>query len=948
MHDDDRIAEILAAWRERREQGEDIGAEELIRDHPDVADELRTRLAVLEIIDHAYPESTERPPEVPAVIGDFRIMREIGRGGMGVVYEAEQTSLHRKVALKVLSLGITGSAQAVRRFQREAQAASRLHHTNIVPVHAMGQHAGYWYYAMELVQGSSLAQVVAEMRRHAEPPTEDELAKAALSPNEDSPSGETRDLVGTGTGERAYFVRIAEIFSGVAEALELAHREGVIHRDIKPSNLLLDSDGTLKIVDFGLARLEGEGPSMTITGDLLGTPAYMSPEQAMAKRVEIDHRTDIYSLGATLYEVLALRPPFEGKTLQQICSQIIAKDPVLLRKANHHIPRDLETIVSKGMEKDRDKRYQTAGEFARDLRRFTEGSAIRARRIGLMGRSWRKVKRHKVRASLAAVALILAVAGVTLAVRASRESARRTSLEYTRLIATASEALAHRPEDYRATSSEAMEALDKAVGLAPERPDAYLVRALLPGQRSGKDRLADLQAARRLGALPERAFHLAAACTFGDALPELARESREKAAALPGGDPADLHFEARFLESEGRIDEAIALQTRALEAPDLIPVIRYLARFRRAHLYTSKKLWASALEDLLALRTLGDDSRHIRAHLVVTWRALGQNEAADILLEETLRQLSDESRSDFWRKYAGFLDQDLEWYELAVEAYDRAVEAGPRNAIAWHGRGLVLGKLGVREASLESFERSVTLEPGNARYHYNHGVALSKLERPQEALAAFTEAVRLDPRSAEAYNNRATVLSTDLGRHQEALGDVDRALLLKPDLVMAVVCRYTILRRLQRSEDALRAATQWVELSPEQADARLYRGQALYRVGRHEDALLDLDRALEMDPRLALAHQIRAGVLNALGRHEEALEAITKALEIDPKLKLAYWVRAVTLYTHLGRPKEAMKDMRAYCRLVPDNDRTNHACGEVLQSLGEFEEATAYLERAYA
>ena len=180
---------------------------------------------------------------------------------------------------------------------------------------------------------------------------------------------------GSGNGH-GWFRRVAAIFAGVADALEAAHGEGIVHRDVKPGNLLLDGDGTLKLVDFGLAHLDGNGPTMTRTGDLLGTPAYMSPEQAAAKRIRVDHRTDIYSLGATLYEVLTLRPPFDGDNLHQLCTQIVSRDPIQPRMVDRRIPKDLETIVAKAMEKDRTSRYQRASDLARDLQAFCEGGAI--------------------------------------------------------------------------------------------------------------------------------------------------------------------------------------------------------------------------------------------------------------------------------------------------------------------------------------------------------------------------------------------------------------------------------------------------------------------------------------------------------------------------------------------------------------------------------------------
>ncbi|MHC4698072.1 MAG: protein kinase domain-containing protein [Planctomycetota bacterium] len=382
-------------------------------------------------------------------LGDFEIGREIGRGGMGIVYEARQVSLNRKVALKVLagSLGLT--SKAVVRFRREAEAAAKLHHTNIVPIYATGEHEGTHYYAMELVEGPSLNVVVRQMRilqrgeSRAEPvPTKSGARADARPPVEaqESVGGETESTVTvplpawvaetiagevtppTGTSESTtsgssttlatdggYFDNIARMIAEVADALDYAHNQGVIHRDIKPSNLLLSPAGRVSINDFGLARML-EQPGMTMTGEFVGSPLYMSPEQITAGRAPLDHRTDIYSLGAALYELLTLRPPFPGERRDQIIAQIIGKDPKSARRHNKKVPVDLETICLKAMEKDPDRRYQTAGQMAEDLRRFVNRFAISAKRAGLVGRTVKWISRRPAVAAL--IGVVIAVSTI--------------------------------------------------------------------------------------------------------------------------------------------------------------------------------------------------------------------------------------------------------------------------------------------------------------------------------------------------------------------------------------------------------------------------------------------------------------------------------------------------------------------------------------------------------
>jgi serine/threonine protein kinase len=354
-------------------------------------------------------------------LGDFEIVREIGRGGMGVVYEARQVSLNRKVALKVLSGGLGLTPKAVQRFRREAEAAAKLHHTNIVPVYATGEENGTHFYAMELIDGPSLDHVIRQLKASGgrQPPelVSHQGADAPRSPELEATGpyvgqfNSTLTLNSSSLGSDShYFDTVSRMIAEVADALEYAHKQGVIHRDIKPSNLLLSPAGRLSLNDFGLARVL-EQPGMTLSGEFVGTPAYMSPEQIAVGRIPLDHRTDIYSLGATLYELLTLEPPFTGKSREQVLAQIVQKEPKTPRRIQKKVPMDLETICLKCLEKDPDRRYQRAEAMAEDLRRYVNRFAIQARRSGPVDRLRKWLKRHPglaVGMSLSVVAILVA------------------------------------------------------------------------------------------------------------------------------------------------------------------------------------------------------------------------------------------------------------------------------------------------------------------------------------------------------------------------------------------------------------------------------------------------------------------------------------------------------------------------------------------------------------
>jgi serine/threonine protein kinase/Tfp pilus assembly protein PilF len=417
---DERFADILAACVEAVEGG--ASPPEVIARHAEFGPELRRFFAARDQLERLAPppsgDSHQLSAEDPAAailalgqLGDFRLLREVGRGGMGVVYEAEQLSLRRRVALKVLPFAAALDERQMQRFQNEAQAAAHLHHPHIVPVHAVGCERGVHFYAMQLIDGQTLAALVRDRRQQGEVPA-GRPGLATPSADTVTPAAGGSATQGSVTG-RAFYRRAAELGVQAAEALDYAHQQGVIHRDVKPANLLLDGHGRLWVTDFGLAQLQSNaGP--TLSGDLVGTLRYMSPEQALARRGLVDHRTDVYALGATLYELVTLSPLFAGADRQELLRQVAFEDPHRPRWLNRAVPEELETVILKALAKDPAERYATAQEFAQDLRRFLEDRPVLARRPAPAQRLARWARRHKP--LLGAVGVGLAVALAALAV----------------------------------------------------------------------------------------------------------------------------------------------------------------------------------------------------------------------------------------------------------------------------------------------------------------------------------------------------------------------------------------------------------------------------------------------------------------------------------------------------------------------------------------------------
>jgi serine/threonine protein kinase/Tfp pilus assembly protein PilF len=418
----DPVANLVEAFASRQLAGEAIDPEEFLSQHPAHAERLRALLpmvAMLAAVQPAVPQGTREPNEWadtdhdggPGVFGDFRVVREIGRGGMGIVYEAEQLSLRRRVALKVLRFGATLDSRQRERFYLEARAAAQLHHDNIVPVFTVGCEHGVSFYAMQLIEGRTLASLIAEWSSGTGGPEVASLPPAALfhSARSPEPAADTA-VIPLPPGSREFFRQVARMGIQAAQALDYAHRGGIIHRDVKPANLLVDPAGRLWVTDFGLALFQ-EASGLTQTGDLVGTPRYMSPEQVRGQRGVIDHRTDVYSLGATLYEMLTLRAAFRSKDRQALLREIADTDPPAPRRWNPAVPIDLETIVLKAMSKEPEARYATARELMEDLQRFLDGQSVLARRPTPSQRAIRWLRRHPAAVGVAVVGLVVFAVG---------------------------------------------------------------------------------------------------------------------------------------------------------------------------------------------------------------------------------------------------------------------------------------------------------------------------------------------------------------------------------------------------------------------------------------------------------------------------------------------------------------------------------------------------------
>jgi serine/threonine protein kinase len=415
--------EVLAEdFTERRRRGDRPTVAEYADAHPELADQIRQlfpAIVAMERVKRDAVSSGDRPFELRVdkleQLGDYRILREIGRGGMGIVYEAEQQSLGRRVAVKVFPRQALGDSKHLQRFRREARTAALLHHSNIVQVFGVGDQDGLSYYVMQLIRGVGLDKVIGELRTASvdgcPPPAEPE------APTESQRGDQTelrfvaedaaRAVLAGGylasDGNGCYWHSVARIGIQVGEALSYAHAQGTLHRDIKPANLLLDSNGRVWVTDFGLAKVAVR-EQLSQSGDIVGTLRYMAPEQLEGQH---DSRSDVYSLGLTLYELVTLQPAFVEADHSRLMRRVSEGNATRPRSLRPDVPRDLETIVLKAIARDPQHRYQTAGELVDDLRRLVEDRPIRARRVRPAERLWRWSRRNPTIAILSTVLLLV-------------------------------------------------------------------------------------------------------------------------------------------------------------------------------------------------------------------------------------------------------------------------------------------------------------------------------------------------------------------------------------------------------------------------------------------------------------------------------------------------------------------------------------------------------------
>jgi len=848
-----QIVRILTEFLEELEAGASLDSEKLAAQCPEVAAPLKGCLASLKFLHDAVSEQGRlnlpgkadlsegkdglsdgaRLSEVGR-FGDFRLVREVGRGGMGVVYEAEQISLGRRVALKILPFAATLNARQLQRFKNEAQAAACLHHTNIVPVFGIGCEHGVHYYSMQYIDGQTLAAVIAELQKDPRPKEFTSTLDEGQQPTQFSTVDPRPSVLGPRSSmldpRSSFFKMVACLGIQAAEALDHAHQLGVVHRDIKPANLLLEivpgvdtlrgepraftTGVRLWITDFGLARLTsscgGDDGNLTLTGDLVGTIRYMSPEQTQGRPLGVDHRTDIYSLGVTLYELLTLRPAFSSSDRHELLHQILSEEPTRPRRSNPAIPPELETIVLKAMAKGPAERYATGRELAADLERFLKDEPIRARRPTPLQRARKWARRHKPIVWSAIVALLATLAGLAGSagwVMRDR-AARQTQIE-------------------------------NAVEIAVQDARQFQMEGKWPEAQTSASRASDLLKDGQWPGLAERVHALLADCRLVT-----------------------------------RLEEIRLLQADVDAKKNRFALDRALPEYRKA--FKEYGLDFSTMSTMEAAALLQARAPAVHATLVVAledWLDLarkGKDREADWL--EEVVSLAD---LDPWRQALRTARKSQDRLALERLAREVDVRAQPPQVLILLDRALRVCDM--KEGAVALLKRAREAFPGDFWINQNLGEVLQGYQPPQyeEAIRYLSTAEALRPQSPGVRLNLGLALYKK-GRLDEAIAALRQAIALKPDYVAALNQLGNIFEEKGELNEAMAVFRNALKVNPDDLEAQWNLGVVHVRMGQNEEALAIYDHILALQPDFIETHFGHAAQLSLKSWHDQAVASLRK------------------------------------------------------------------------
>jgi|GEM_PF-3107625 len=881
-----RLRTFRCAWSERLES-ESIGSLtkadlEALFEHAEECAECRSRLdartgdeddSLLNALRATARASSEpsidvAPPleRLNGMLTDYEILGELGRGGMGVVYRARQLSLDRVVALKVLPalIGVVRPSAAAR-FRREAALAARLKHTNIIGVYDFGEADGTLYYTMELVEGRTLRDLLDELRQIG---TEDGTVSRSGTWGTDSSRGSSRDHA------RAYFRRATLWAADVANALEYAHERGVLHRDIKPSNLLVNTDGRIMISDFGLAR-PVLGASMTAPQALMGTLRYMGPERIDPTFGPVDARTDVYCLGATLYELLTRRPVFDADDGRSLLRRILRDEPVRPTSIVRQVPVELETICLKALAKRPADRYPSAKAMEEDLRRWLLGLPITARRPSTPVRIAKCIRRRKTASSLLAASVLLGGTAVYFGWIAA-DSAHRERIAEASAQQKQFELLVTKAHDafLAGQFEESIHLSDAALSIEPGSVAVLRARAWV---------------LHRMGRLAEAEASLLKILKDHDQ----DAETHYKLAMLHrdlGHDPVRSDATDRLARATLHFEQALTLDPDSPYAP-----------LARAMLEPDPKHALAILEKVNEANNARIETLVERVRLL---RKLGRFDEALQFAKQTVSIRPHWAATHF---LAGSVLIDLNQHREAVQVIGRAIELEPGNPKNWHNRSIARSGAGDFDGAIADALRTLDVDPGHTRVYFALARAKASQGQFNAALADLNEGIRHNPEFKEGYVERALIHNMR-GDFESVAADAARLIQLDPSDARGYQIRSIALMRLGRLERAISDARRCVELEPTSYVHHFNLAILYTQMDRHSDAADAYTNVIRIDP-LNWRYLLMRGTSHLrAGMPDRAAVDLTRSEELNPNIPGIALLRAIA-YWELGLPELALRDL---------------------------------------
>ncbi len=851
-------------------------------------------------------DGPEDPGEASPRVEGYEILGRLGQGGMGVVYRARQHGLDRLVALKMIRAGSHAGPEHLARFRIEARAVARLRHPNVVQIHDVGRADGLPYVALELLSGGSLEARVA----------------------------------GTPRPER----ESAELLITLAGAIAAAHRAGVVHRDLKSANVLFSEDGTPKIADFGLAKRLDEDDGQTESGQVMGSPSFMAPEQALGRGREVGPAADLYSLGAILYEMLAGRPPFKGMTAMETLYQVVHADPVPPSHLRPGLSRDLETICLKCLAKDPARRYADADAMADDLRRHLAGSPIRARRTGPRERAWKWARRQPAAAALAVLVIAAVAVTAAVAIRRHQHQGAHALRVDARSVAAAEELAGARDALQQERWEDGRRILNAL--LAANKGDKDLLR-LDAEARALRDRIED-------GDARGRRRHEAAG-----RLAEFARWRRE--AQVRDAD----------LNAIGQFDGIRATREAARKALDALGAAgpgtpAGPPTGPEAEAEQGRPEVLLILADAVARPVAGEDPRR-------------QAEEAIRILD---RADSGRAPTRAGRLLRGSCRERLGDLPGADRERRQAAAIPTSDALGHVLQGRELHRRRDYPGAIAEFEDALRIEPGQFRAQLLMAVCQFQMRRPAEARANLSACIGREPGAIGLYLLRGMAYAEDGYARQRraadgppragppaadaeqlfeaAEADYRKAEALGPDddrRYVLLVNRGTMRFRRDRLDEAEADLRDAVRLRPDRFAAHVPLGQLCRRRGRPDEAIGHLTRAIRLQPDLAALYRSRALARLDRGRPgpealEESLGDLTEAIRLEgadsPADAAADRTRRARLFQLAGRPAEALADCDDALRVDPDDPDATLIRVRALLDLKRFDQVAAACDAALA